>query len=67
MRNVAEKVHMVWLDIEFINFKFVTKANFMYEVFNVAPYAIEFHRVFGVFWLPHEMEAVLTDGMAEVF
>ena len=58
---------MVRLDVKLINFKFVAGANFFNEVFDVASHAKEFHRVFGVFWLPHKVKAVLTDGMAKVF
>jgi len=58
---------MVRLDIKFINFKAVALANFMNEVFNVASHAKELHRVFGIFGLPHKVEAVLANRMAEMF
>ena len=58
---------MVRLNVKLINFKVVAFANFTYESFDVAPYAVEFHRVFGVFGLPHKVEAVLAYRMAEMF
>ena len=58
---------MVRLDVKFIDFKIVAFANFTNEVFDVASHAIELHWVFGIFRLPHEVEAILSDRMAEMF
>ena len=60
-------MHVVGLNVQLVNFKIMTSANFAYEVFDVASHAKEFHWIFGVFWLPHEVEAVLSNRMAEMF
>ena len=58
---------MVGLDVKLVNFKFISLARFTNEAFGIASYAIEFHWVFGIFGLPHEVEAVLANRMAEMF
>lgn len=61
MWNVAEKVYMVGLNGKFINFEIPLFADFANKPLDVAPYAIELHWVFGIFRLPHKVEAVLTN------
>ena len=61
MRDVTKKMDVIGLNIQLENCKIIALANFAQKFLDIALYAKELHRVFGILGLPHKMETVLTN------
>ena len=64
-RQFNEKMDMVNSDVNFINFTSVFNCNFMDKFFAINSNSEKFERIHCIFGLPHEVESILPEGMAE--
>ncbi len=60
-----KQMDMVWLDVDFINFKSMSDSNFSKDFFTRNLYFAEFKWIPAVFWLPNKVEGILSNSVSK--